>query len=119
LVKLIKARFDADYHVASVGRLLHRLDFSHISARPQHPKQDPEAIEAFNKNFPQTLAESLKNVSHDTPTEIWFQDEARVGQKNGQVYQWAPKGTRPPASATRPPISLARFVWPSTKGRPW
>jgi len=49
LAAVIKARFDADYHVASVGRLLHRLGFSHVSVRPQHPKQDPEAIEAFKK----------------------------------------------------------------------
>lgn len=27
--------------------------------------------------------------------EIWFQDEARIGQKNGIVRQWARKGTRP------------------------
>lgn len=27
--------------------------------------------------------------------EVWFQDEMRVGQKNGQVYQWAKKGSRP------------------------
>ena len=30
-----------------------------------------------------------------TPIEIWFQDEARVGQKNGLVRQWAKRGTRP------------------------
>lgn len=30
-----------------------------------------------------------------TPIEIWYQDEARVGQKNGLTYQWATKGTRP------------------------
>lgn len=30
-----------------------------------------------------------------TPIEIWFQDEARIGQKNGQVRLWARKGTRP------------------------
>lgn len=30
-----------------------------------------------------------------TPVEIWFQDEARIGQKNGQVRQWAKRGTRP------------------------
>lgn len=29
------------------------------------------------------------------PIEIWFQDEARIGQKNGQVRQWARRGTRP------------------------
>ena len=30
-----------------------------------------------------------------TPIEIWFQDEARIGQKNGQVRQWAKRGRRP------------------------
>ena len=30
-----------------------------------------------------------------TPVEIWFQDEARIGQKNGVVRQWAKRGTRP------------------------
>ena len=30
-----------------------------------------------------------------TPVEIWFQDEARAGQKNGLVYQWAKRGSRP------------------------
>ena len=30
-----------------------------------------------------------------TPIEIWFQDEARIGQKNGLVRQWAKRGTRP------------------------
>jgi hypothetical protein len=34
-------------------------------------------------------------VAPATPIEIWFQDEMRVGQKNGLVYQWAKKGTRP------------------------
>jgi hypothetical protein len=29
------------------------------------------------------------------PIEIWFQDEARIGQKNGLVRQWARHGTRP------------------------
>jgi DDE superfamily endonuclease len=27
--------------------------------------------------------------------EIWFEDEARIGQKNGLVRQWARRGTRP------------------------
>ena len=34
-------------------------------------------------------------LSPGTPIEVWFQDEMRVGQKNGQVYQWARKGSRP------------------------
>ena len=43
------------------------------------------------------MAEALKDkaLPVETPIEIWFQDEMRVGQKNGLVYQWARKGTRP------------------------
>ena len=29
------------------------------------------------------------------PIELWFQDEARIGQKNGRTRIWARKGTRP------------------------
>ena len=29
------------------------------------------------------------------PIEIWFQDEARVGQKGTHAYVWAPVGSRP------------------------
>jgi hypothetical protein len=36
-----------------------------------------------------------KDLPAGSPIEIWFQDEMRVGQKNGLVYQWARKGTRP------------------------
>lgn len=31
------------------------------------------------------------------PVEIWFQDEARVGQKNKITRRWAKRGTRPRA----------------------
>jgi hypothetical protein len=34
-------------------------------------------------------------VARRRPIEIWFQDEARIGQKNGLVRQWARRGTRP------------------------
>jgi hypothetical protein len=30
------------------------------------------------------------------PIEIWFRDEARVGQKGGHAYVWASVGSRPP-----------------------
>src|SRR5271155_4975397 len=37
----------------------------------------------------------LEGLPETTPVEIWFEDEARIGQKNGQVRQWARRGTRP------------------------
>ena len=37
----------------------------------------------------------MNTLAPATPIEVWFQDEMRVGQKNGLVYQWAKKGSRP------------------------
>ena len=37
----------------------------------------------------------MAGIASRKPVEIWFQDEARIGQKNGLVRQWARRGTRP------------------------
>jgi hypothetical protein len=37
----------------------------------------------------------VSTLAPQTPIEVWFQDEMRVGQKNSLVYQWARKGSRP------------------------
>ena len=42
-----------------------------------------------------TLSAHLPDLPKETPIEIWFQDEARIGQKNGLVRQWAGRGSRP------------------------
>jgi transposase len=52
LQKLIQDRWGVSYHENSVGRLLKRLGFRRLSARPRHLGQDPAAIEAFKKVFP-------------------------------------------------------------------
>ena len=49
LKRVIKERFGVDYDTRYVGKLLHRLDFSHVSARPQHPAQDARVVEEFKK----------------------------------------------------------------------
>ena len=38
---------------------------------------------------------ALLSCTADRPIEIWFQDEARVGQKGMHTYVWAPRGSRP------------------------
>jgi hypothetical protein len=43
------------------------------------------------------LARVRARLPHETPVEIWFQDEARVGQKNKITRRWAKRGTRPSA----------------------
>jgi len=39
--------FGVSFHERSVGRLLRRLRFSHVSVRPQHPKADLAAQASF------------------------------------------------------------------------
>src|SRR6202140_4040114 len=40
------------------------------------------------------MLETVSQLALGTSIEVWFQDEMRVGQKNGLVYQWAKKGSR-------------------------
>ena len=49
LQRLIKERWDIELSEVSIGRILKELGFSHVSPRPQHPKQDKDTIEAFKK----------------------------------------------------------------------
>ena len=49
LKRVIKERFGVDYDARYVGKLLHKLGFSHISARPHHPAQDAHIVEEFKK----------------------------------------------------------------------
>lgn len=53
LKRVIAERFGVEYHERTVGKLLHALGFSHISARPRHPAQDARTIAAFKKTSPQ------------------------------------------------------------------
>lgn len=49
LKRVIAERFGVDFHERYVGKLLKKLGFSHMSARPRHPAQDERMVEAFKK----------------------------------------------------------------------
>jgi len=49
LKRVIAERFGVDYHQRYVGKLLKKLGFSHMSARPRHPAQDERIVEAYKK----------------------------------------------------------------------
>jgi hypothetical protein len=53
------------------------------------------------------LAEIAAAVVDDREIEIWFQDEARVGQKNKITRRWAKRGSRPSA----PRDQRTRSAW--------
>ena len=52
LQAVIKERFGVEYGERWVSQILHDLGFSHMSARPQHPKQNTRVIEAFKSLSP-------------------------------------------------------------------
>jgi transposase len=58
LKRVLGERFGVDLSAVSLGRVLKKLGFSHISARPRHPVQDAQAIATFKKTSPLWLQRS-------------------------------------------------------------
>ncbi|MEM7670461.1 MAG: IS630 family transposase [Pseudomonadota bacterium] len=95
LVAWVQAEFGVSASRQTLGRELRAMGFRKLSVRPQAYRQDPEAMDVFKKNFPALVEEIRSRVRR--PIEVWFQDEARIGQKNKLTRRWARRGTRPRA----------------------
>jgi transposase len=61
LQAVIVDRYEVELHERSVGKLLHRLRFARLSARPQHPQSDPAAQETFKKTSSRSLPPPSRN----------------------------------------------------------
>jgi transposase len=95
LLGVVKRRFSVEVHESTIGKWLRKLRLTRLQPRPVHPKKDPAAEAAFKNTFTSRLKAALLGTTAATPVEIWFQDEARVGQKGTHAYIWAPIGSRP------------------------
>jgi len=74
------------------------MGYRMLSARPRHYAQAEGVIEDFIKSFPTRLDAIANEKALDSDKiEIWFADEARIGQKNAITSRWAKRGTRPSA----------------------
>ena len=62
---VIAERFGVDIHPRYVGKLLKKLGFSHISARPRHPAQDERIVEGFKNVWPAPSARGLPRLLAD------------------------------------------------------
>jgi transposase len=67
LKALIAERWGVVYHERTIGKLLDRLDFSHITTRPQHYRQDADALEAFKKTSPTRWRRSVNATPSPRP----------------------------------------------------
>ena len=97
LARWLLETFAISLDETTVGRELKALGFAKISARPRHYAQNELAVEALKKNFPAELAKIRARLPKGVEIELWWQDEARIGQKNKLTRRWARRGTRPRA----------------------
>src|SRR5687767_9770925 len=72
---------------------------------PSTPKPTRPRRRSGGKNFSQHVQAALPESAQGKPIEVWFQDEARVGQQGTLTRIWARKGTRPRAPRDR------RYDW--------
>ncbi|MDE0306947.1 MAG: IS630 family transposase [Albidovulum sp.] len=91
----IDERFGVKFTLEGVRGLIRRLGFRHLSPRPFHPKSDAAAQEKFRRDFKALAMETVPKGVDPGRVEVWFQDEARAGQKGMLARLWARKGTRP------------------------
>ncbi|MDX7953959.1 IS630 family transposase [Lichenihabitans sp. Uapishka_5] len=89
LAHWIFEEFGISLDETTVGRELKALGFAKLSARPRHHAQNELKVDAFEKNFPAELAAIQARLPRGTEIEVWFQDEARRGQKNKITRRWA------------------------------
>jgi hypothetical protein len=91
---VVRWRLVIDERYRGVGELLKALSFSYIIGRPKHLGQDTPVIKAFKK-IPTHARGPVGNLPKGRPIEVWFQNEARLAQKNRRTRIWAKRGARP------------------------
>jgi len=92
--RILEQEFAARYTLDGVYKLLHRLGYSDLMPRPQHPEADAQAQEFFKEIVVEQIA-AIAEQHPDQKVEVWHQDEARFGQKGSLTRVWARRGSRP------------------------
>src|SRR5215218_636031 len=62
---------------------------------PAAPAERPRGAGRVQKTFAGLVREALPERARGKPIEVWFQDEARVGQQGTLARIWARRGSRP------------------------
>ena len=88
-MRKIEEAFGVIYTESGARMMLRRAGFRFVSGRPVHPKADQERQGAFVADFEALFTSTLSSEALAGPIEIWFQDEARVGQKGMTTRVWA------------------------------
>ena len=111
LCQWLRDEFQVSVSEQTLSRELRELGYRKLSARPRHHSQVEGSIGAFKKNFPACLDEIARQQGVDfDDVEVWFGDEARIGQKNKITRRWAIKGGSRP-SAPRDQRTASTYIF--------
>ena len=92
---LVAKEYQTTFSTSGIYSLLHRLEFSRITLRPKHEKNDLTAMLLWKQEtLPNKYLDTCKKYP-DKEIEIWFQDEMRFGEKTTISSVWALKGSAP------------------------
>lgn len=59
LAEIIRQDINKEYSIRHVERIMHKLEFSRITPRPQHIKNDPKKVNAFRREFKKNLKHNM------------------------------------------------------------
>ena len=101
----IKTLFEVEDLRALRGAHLAGAEIPQAGPAAEAPQGGRGPTAHFSENFASILWKCLPEHVKVKPIEIWFQDEARVGQKGTLTRIWARKGSRPRA------VCDTRYEW--------
>jgi hypothetical protein len=96
LAQWIWGEFGLSTSKQTLSRELRGSDYQKLSVRPRQLYPECRCHPRFKKDSPQ-LTEIRATLPRGMPLEIWWQDKACVGLKNGITRRSARRGTRPSA----------------------
>lgn len=109
-------------HPQTLGRKLRAIGYRKLSARPRHRDQKPDDI-VYLKSFAARLAQIKRRLSRGPPVELWWQDEACIGQQTsspgvGQSAALRTQGSGASLANVLPPQGTSLESPPSTTSSP-
>ena len=83
------------------------MGFSRQKARPEPPAKGRRSAGALQKRGLRDILKATAAAHPDKRLQLWFQDEARVGNKGRVCHRWWRRGERAPGDASnRLPVGL-------------
>ncbi len=92
--RILRDEFGVTLSLQAVYDLLHRLGFSSLMPRPQHKDADEE-LQAIFKEVVADQIQAIAEAHPEQKVEVFFEDEARMGQQGTLCRVWARTGSRP------------------------